>query len=135
MPKKADEELGAQQGVQDAPSFLTIACKLPHGLQITVNGVSVTLRGSNSPGAIGGYGFTNVKEDFWNAWLLTHRSYVPVQKGLIFAHPKAQAAKAKAEEQAGIKNGLEPLDPQKPIPGIKPATAKPADGLEEEAAG
>lgn len=128
MVKKANEgpEQPAEE-LQDAPSFVTIACKLPHGLQIDVKGVSLTLRGSNSPGAIGGYGFTQVREDYWQAWLAAHRTYTPVQKGLIFAHPKAQSAKAKATEQAEIKNGLEPLNSEKPIPGIKPVT-KPQAG-------
>lgn len=132
----SDTNKQAQEQTQDAPAFVTIACKLPHGLQINVKGVSLTLRGSNSTGAIGGYGFTQVREDFWQAWLATHRTYTPVQKGLIFAHPKAQSAKAKAKEQAEIKNGLEPLNPEKPIPGIKPVAKpgapEPGEGDDDE---
>lgn len=112
----------------DDASFVTVACKLPHGLHIKLGDTVVTLRGSNSQEAIGGYGFTLVREPFWNDWSAQYRNFQPVKLGLIYALPKGRDARAKAKEQAELKNGLEPLSPDRPIPGIK-AVPK-ADAIE-----
>lgn len=109
-----------------APSFVTVSCKLPHGLQIKVKDRALTLRGSNAPGAIAGFGFTTIPEDFWNEWKATHKNFAPLVKGLIFAHAKPSSAKAEVNEKKDLRNGLEPLDPKAPIPGIKPASAPKA---------
>lgn len=102
-------------------NFVTVACKLPHGLQIKVGDKAVNLRGTNTPDAIGGYGFTLVDESFWKEWLALYQNFQPVKKGLIFAHPKGRPARDQAKEQAEIKNGLEPLDASQPIRGVGPA--------------
>lgn len=102
-------------------NFVTVACKLPHGLQIKVGNRTVNLRGTNTSDAIGGYGFTLVDESFFNQWLAIYKDFTPVVKGLIFAHPKARPARDQAREQANIKNGLEPLDASQPIRGVGPA--------------
>ena len=102
-------------------NFVTVACKLPNGLQIKVDDKAVNLRGSNTHDAIGGYGFTLVDEAFFKEWLSRHPTFTPVARGLIFAHPKGRPARDQAKEQAEIKNGLEPLDPSRPIRGVGPA--------------
>lgn len=128
--------MAPQTQKSDDASFVTVACKLPHGLQIRVGEQALTLRGSNSPEAIGGYGFTLVNESFWNEWLKSYCNFEPVKKGLIYALAKGGDARARAQEQAEVKNGLEPLNPKSPIPGIKqvPRTdAEPEPGMEEAA--
>lgn len=108
----------------DDASFVTVACKLPHGLIINLGDTTITLRGSNSQEAIGGYGFTLVRESFWNDWSAKFHDFQPVRLGLVYAMPKGRNARAEAQQRAGLKNGLEPLSPEAPIPGIKPV-AKP----------
>lgn len=77
------------------------------------------------PGAASGFGLTfNVDADFWEAWVAQNKDYEPYKRGLIFAHAKVENAKAQAKElgdkKAGIKSGLEPLDPTNPGGKIKP---------------
>lgn len=102
-------------------NFVTVACKLPNGLQIKVGDKAVNLRGTNTPDAIGGYGFTLVDEAFFKEWLSRHPTFTPVARGLIFAHPKGRPARDQAKEQAEVKNGMEPLDASQPIRGVGPA--------------
>lgn len=128
---------------------VTIACKLPNGLRLDV-GVgeqrqSVTVRGNrlatNPDGLpiqsheIAGnplssmladsYGLTpNVPADFWAAWVKENADYIPYKRGMIFAQGEAASAKAQARElYAEVKTGLEPMDREKPAPGIVPVKA------------
>lgn len=102
---------------------VTIGCKLPNGLHLDYKGVRVTLNGSNSSRIVGGYGFTSVSKDFWDAWSAEYKGFPPLEAGLIFAQNNNLSANAAATEQAGIKSGFEPIDPQKPAPGVTPAKA------------
>ena len=104
----------------DAPAFVTVACKLPHGLKITVGERSIALRGANAPDAVVGFGLTTVPEDFWSEWSKLYRNYEPLKKGLIFAHAKADDTRAEAGEKKDLKTGLEQLDPKNIVSGIKP---------------
>lgn len=104
----------------DAPAFVTVACKLPHGLQCTVGNQTIVLRGANAPDAVVGFGLTHVPEDFWNEWSTQHRNYEPLKKGLIFAHAKTRNVRAEAEEKKDLKTGLEQLNPNGIVAGIKP---------------
>lgn len=104
----------------DAPAFVTVACKLPHGLKLTLGERSFTLRGANAPDAVVGFGLTVIPEDFWNDWSKAYHNYEPLKKGLIFAHAKAGDTRAEAGEKKELKTGLEQLDPNGIISGIKP---------------
>ncbi|MGO3517881.1 hypothetical protein [Acetobacter cibinongensis] len=104
-----------------APATVTIACKLPTGLVLTVGQVSYTLAGSNSASVLGGYGLTPVPADFWAAWSGLYAAYPPFRQGLIFAQTTAEKAAAQAQEQASLRTGLEAINPQTPAPGITPA--------------
>ena len=112
-----------------------IGCKLPHGivLQLTevaksdrgdlvhvFNGEPITLKGQNSSSVIGGYGITEVPEDFWNEWLRQNSKLKAVRSGLIFAQPKRKEAMAQAADSETLKTGTEALDPDKPAKGIIP---------------
>jgi hypothetical protein len=73
---------------------------------------------------IGGYGITEgVDEEWFKAWLAAHADYEPVHRGLIFAMPTPARAEDKAREQAGIESGFEPMDPDKPGPGLEKTSA------------
>ena len=101
--------------------YVTVGCKLPNGIHLDHMGKRVTLNGSNSSSLIGGHGLTEgVDKEFWDAWLADHKDFDPVKQGLIFAHEKDANTKAEAKEKTNTKTGMEPLDADKPAPGIKP---------------
>lgn len=69
----------------------------------------------------GGYALTpDVDKNFWDEWLRLYNTMDIVEKGIIFAMPKPQEARAKAREFVDVKTGLEPLDPEKPGNGLEP---------------
>ena len=107
---------------------VTVACKLPNGLhldlpgrdRVTVRGFAVAWGEASPLSIVGGFGLTpGVDADFFEEWMITNADFEPVKKGLIFASAKASDATAQAKEFAGLKSGLEPLDPDKPGPGLE----------------
>lgn len=104
---------------------IVIGCKLPNGLHLDYAGKRVTLNGANSSSIIGGHGITTgVDKEFWEAWSKLHADFVPIQKGLIFAHDKESSANAQAKEYSKNVSGFEGLDPNKPAAGIAPASTE-----------
>lgn len=99
---------------------VTIGCKLPTGLTLRVGTATHTLAGANAATLIGGYGLTQVPEDFWAAWSSNYAEYPPLKLGLVFAQPTAQKAAGQAQEQANLRTGQEAINPQNPSPGITP---------------
>jgi hypothetical protein len=102
-------------------SNITVACKLPNGLILKVGNTAVTLNGANSSRIVGGYGLTTVDKDFYEAWAEKFASFQPLQNDLIFVQDTANKAEAQAKEQSDVRSGLEPLNPDTPVPGVKPA--------------
>lgn len=81
----------------------------------------ITLLGRNAARVIGGFGITeNVPKDAFDKWLAEHKDLKDVREGLIFVHAKTQGAEAIAMERADLKSGFEPLNPEKPGPGLEP---------------
>jgi hypothetical protein len=109
-----------------AGETVTVACKLPSGLHLRVNGQTVTLRGcghtfGNAPpgAASGGYALTpNVPLDFWEAWLAINADSDVVRKGVVFSASKTVDARARAVEQAAVRSGFEGVNPQAPGDGL-----------------
>lgn len=114
-----------------------VACKHPNGLKLDLHDQdgkitdSVTLFGGRLPvddngiptqirAVVGGYGFTEVKDEFWNEWSRTYKDFEPLKRGMIFACGTLREAKHEAAVREGIVTGLEPVDPDK----------KTADGVE-----
>jgi len=121
-----------------------VACKLPSGLHLdaadadTIPGVvpedgkRVTLNGTNSqyqgpegskilmPGSHG-YGKTEVDADFFNDWMARHKDFPAVKNGLIFALPSEGEVEKEAKSRAGVANGSEAVNPEKPAPGVTKA--------------
>lgn len=91
--------------------------------------VSFTVFGNSHPQnkapkclIVGDYALTpNCPKELWDLWLQQNKDSDVVRNGLIFAHAKDQAASSAAEskEKAGIRSGLERLDPSKPPKGIE----------------
>ena len=101
---------------------VTVACKLPHGIELTHKGKTVTFNGANHPEALVGHGLTNnVDADWFKDFLDTDgKDFAPVVNHLLFANAKDTVGEA--EEKAAdptIKTGLEPIDPDAPGGGIE----------------
>lgn len=109
-----------------------VGCKLPHGLIIKTGGKSATLKGANSSRIVGGYGFTPVDKDFFEAWKAEYASFEPLKSGLIFEQANERSAVSQATEQQEIKSGLEPLDLDKPAAGVKPESYEGKPASEED---
>ena len=99
-------------------SPVTVGCKLPNGLVIKVGETQVVLKGANSSRVVGGYGLTSVPSDFWDAWAKEYAASPFIKNRIVFAQTTVAKAEGMATEQASVKTGLEPLNPDKPAPGI-----------------
>ena len=53
-----------------------------------------------------------VRKDWWDAWIMQNRLLPAVKNGLIFAHERQGKTEDEAKEKAGVKSGLERLDPK-----------------------
>lgn len=140
------------QAQAQSTETVTVACKLPHGLELRVFDMIETqepmfgggykpvkvareraeraiIKGNAFPQEkgpsgpiIGGFALTHgVPKDLWDLWIKQNARLVAVQKGLIFAHLKADNTEAEAREKEEIKSGLERLDPAKPGKDLEPA--------------
>jgi hypothetical protein len=98
--------------------FVTVACKLPQGLNISVpdTDIKLKLHGTHSPYAVAGHGLTEVKADVWDA-VEAHYKDVPGAKWLgssVFVSSKREDAVDEATEKADENYGFDPIDPTAP---------------------
>jgi hypothetical protein len=101
---------------------VSVGCKLPNGLKISVGTVSVTLNGTNSARVIGGHGITEgVDGDFFDAWLKANKDRDVVKNSFVFAQTSTKKAEDEAKEKKDEKTGLDPLNPNDPKNGVKTA--------------
>jgi hypothetical protein len=133
----------ATQGkVMRSRNTVTVACKLPGGLELRVydwqeeseacpagyrtvkvarprDEVAV-LRGCAVPAGyhadfiVGGYAITNVPKDLWDLWLEQNKDAAYVRNGLVWACPTREDARKEAKSMAKTRSGLEPIDPENP---------------------
>ena len=102
-----------------------VGCKLPNGLHLDYAGKRVTLNGANSAVIVGGHDITEgVDKEWFEAWLAAYKDNPAVVNGLVFAHEKRVNTEAEAKDRAKNKTGLEPVDQDKPAPGVVKATEK-----------
>lgn len=127
---------------KSAAEFVTVACKIPNGLILRLFkmidtqepmfgggfrkvkvaqqvGETYEIKGPALPKearaifAPGGYALTtNIPKAFFEEWLKQNHDHEAVVRKLIFAQADRDDAVAQAEEQAGIRSGLEPLNPE-----------------------
>ena len=122
------------------PGTVDVCCKLPNGLHLQVFRMEdsqellqgggtrvvkravadgrVTIRGigrrQDDPRIIGGYAVTRgIDADFWARWLEQNATSEVVKNRLVFASEKPAILEGQAREQAALRSGLEPLDPNK----------------------
>lgn len=104
-------------------STCIVACKLPHGLVMTIlanDGAKITyeLKGTNANRIVGvngcgvGFGLTdNIPTEFMTEWLKRNAKHPAVLNGSVFMHTSEKGAVAAAKERAKVMTGLEPIDP------------------------
>lgn len=134
--------MSATVTTQKSSKTICVGCKLPHGLIMQMDrliedkasdgavvrkyvpvGKEIKLNGANTSSVIGGYGITeNVDAEFFDAWLAQKMEHAFIQQNLVFAMPTISGVQDRAKEQAAVKSGFEPLNPDKPAPGIERAT-------------
>ncbi len=112
---------------------VSVGCKLPNGMHLDITQVGeplkrVTLKGINSltqgaiirPAVRGGFAITeNVPKEFFEEWMRTHKEHPAVKNNLIFFHAQTESVKDMAEDLNDVEHGFEPIDPNKPAPGIE----------------
>lgn len=117
--------------------FVTVACKLPQGLHIMLDGQRepLKLHGSQSPYARFGHGMTQVRADTWeqvekqygerdgvdhNGRPCTLPRAAWLESGAVFAHNKPQSTNDMSKERQDVRAGFERIDRKKPneVPGI-----------------
>ncbi len=95
--------------------FVTVACRLPHGLHLDVGDLPgqkrVTLNGANKSRVIGGAGITQVPKDHWEEWAKTRRDAPYIKNGSIFITKSETDAMKEADNRAKDKTGFEQTDP------------------------
>jgi hypothetical protein len=97
---------------------------MPDGRIVSIAGNAVALRGQEMGVLpVGAYGLTEVREDDW-LYIEKMWGETPLFKnGLIFASSKGEKdAKAEARNREDLRNGMEPVDPERSA--TKPASAK-----------
>jgi hypothetical protein len=131
-------------------STVTVGCKIPNGIKLQLrhpshdNGrgemvagpvkAEFTLKGPSRPLNImpdsfaaelasGGFGLTEIPEDFWLEWVSGNLTLDMVAKGFIFAEDDHASAVDHAKDNKDVRTGMEPADPNKPGPGLERATA------------
>ena len=98
--------------------MVTVAYNFPRGITFTLEGKSIQINGNNShligkeKGVIpvGRFGYTRITSEEWEAIQATYGSMDIFKNGLIFADKSKSRAEDRAEEQAGTRHGLEPVD-------------------------
>lgn len=104
---------------------VTVGCKLPNGLimELGTRGKDdyrqVRLRGAQSSRIAGGFGLTDVSEDFMQAWMKKNKDLTFVRKGLVFVQADGVFAEGHAKDHRDLRSGLERLDPKKAPKGVE----------------
>ncbi|MDR2075656.1 MAG: hypothetical protein LBP61_01800 [Desulfovibrio sp.] len=116
--KKSDKE--SQDSKASGSDLLTVSYNSPRGIafrigdrEILINGNASRLVGKEK-GIIpvGRYGYTRIAAEDWDAIEKAYGSMAIFQKGLIFAEKSRERAEDRAEEMAGTRHGLEPVNPE-----------------------
>ncbi|WP_258561851.1 hypothetical protein [Salmonella bongori] len=112
--------------------MVSVGCKLPNGLQVTLDGKTVILNGAASTalrgldGAIpeGAFGVTQVEKDFMDKFIAIYHDAAYIQNNAVFIQKDERSVKAQGKDLEKSKTGLEGLDPENPAPGVKKADTK-----------
>ena len=123
-PQKVQPSAGGRTVVVALNRVQGIDYPMPDGRVVSIAGNAVSLRGQEM-GVLpmGAYGLTEIREDDW-LYIEKMWGQTPLFKnGLIFASSKGEKdAKAEARNREDLRNGMEPVDPDRAA--TKPASAK-----------
>lgn len=123
-PQKVQPSAGGRTVVVALNRVQGIDYPMPDGRVVSIAGNAVSLRGQEM-GVLpmGAYGLTEIREDDW-LYIEKMWGQTPLFKnGLIFASSKGEKdAKAEAKNREDLRNGMEPVDPDRAA--TKPASAK-----------
>lgn len=87
---------------------------MPDGRVVSIAGSNAGLRGQMTGVLpIGEFGLTEIAEQDWLYIAKTWGEWKLFKNGLIFAQSKQADAKAEAKEKAELRNGFEPIDPER----------------------
>lgn len=117
-PPATDPDIVEKPAVKSTPKYVSVFCKLPNGLTFTLaDGKSVTLAGGNSARAVAGYGVTkNMDAELWAEIKRVYKDHPALNpiKQIIYDCADTSYGMDKAEDSAGVKTGMERIDPDKP---------------------
>ncbi len=116
-------------GAKRASQYVTVACKLPQGMVIPVQGLQhpIKLHGQHSPFAQFGYGMTEVKADVWEQILKQYgekegvnrqgeKCIIPqaawLANRVVFAHADTKSTTSEAKEREKHRVGFEAVNPR-----------------------
>ena len=87
---------------------------MPDGRIVSIAGSNAGLRGQMTGVLpIGEFGLTEIAEQDWLYIAKTWGEWRLFKNGLIFAQSKQADAQAEAKEKAELRNGFEPIDPER----------------------
>lgn len=87
---------------------------MPDGSRVRIGGVNDALRGkAKGIIATGGGVYTCISADAWAYISKTYAELDPIKHGLIYAEESASRAKAAIREKEELRDGFEPVDPEK----------------------
>lgn len=91
-----------------------LSFRMPNGRKVVIKGNGESLIGKEKGVLpIGAYGLTTIAADDWD-YIMKHHSSMPIFKnGLCFATKRKADALDEAENRDDLRNGLEPIDPEK----------------------
>lgn len=112
--KKADVTPGGDTVVVALNRPYGLSFRMPNGRKVVIKGNGESLIGKEKgilP--IGAYGLTTISADDWDYIIKTHGTMPVFKNGLIFATKRKADAVDEAESRDDLRNGLEPIDPEK----------------------
>ena len=123
-PQKVQPSAGGRTVVVALNRVQGIDYPMPDGRVVSIAGNAVGLRGQEMGVLpLGAYGLTEIREDDWLYIEKTWGQTPLFKNGLIFASTKGEKdAKAEARNREDLRNGMEPVDPERSA--TKPTSAK-----------
>lgn len=96
------------------------------GQTVKINGTATPFGSAPACLIVGGFAMTpGIDREFFDRWLEQNADSDVVKNGLIFAHGKATFATGKAKEMTLVRNGLEPINPERTIRDGKSVAVDP----------
>jgi hypothetical protein len=107
LTKKSEPVMGG--GYRDVDIWV------PTGEEFTLKGTAHPQDQAPKAEMASGFALTHgIRKDWWEAWSAQYRKFPAIEQGLIFAAPHKAKVVDECKEKAGLKTGLERIDPNNP---------------------